>query len=259
MEESDLPPVVPLPERLDRSLRLGPFASGRDALKFLAYVAVGALLVPWIGVAGWLAFLVAGLLVSLWQPEGEGLDVRVARLVRWRLRSIGRGTRMTPGRWPSGSPRSVVPLPDGGYAAVVRSGGIPLAYLPSSDLRQRFETYRELLRTVEPSLVLLSTRAPIHRSSFFPSEPSPVGSERTAREGYRELVDVIARRRFVRQVYLAITEPGTGPEVLGKLEHRVTALTERLAALGLRPLRLRDRSLSEAAERLGLAGPGGGP
>lgn len=253
MDETDLPPVVPCPERLDRPLRLGPFPSGRDALKFVGYVAVGALLVPWAGVVAWVPFVLAGLVVSLWRPEGEGLDTRLLRLVRWRLRSLVREGSMSR-RWEvPRDHRSVVPLPTGGYVAVLRSGGIPLAYLPPLELRRRFELYRELLRTLDGSLVLLSTRAPIHRASFLPSEPSPSGTERAAREGYRELVEVIVRRRSVRHVYVAVQEPGAGAEALSKLENRLGPLTERFGALGLHPVRLRDRALSYAAARLSLA------
>ena len=259
MDDTELPPAVPIPERLDRKLRLGPFPSGRDALKFVGYIAIGALLVPWAGVVAWVPFVLLGLAVSLWRPEGEGVDTRVLRWFRWELRRGSdrpgrKGGTVTPvGRG------AVVPLSTGGYAAILRSGGIPLAYLPPAELRRRFDLYRELLRTVDRSLVLLSTRSPIHRVTYLPAEPSPVGEERVAREGYRELVDVIVRRRSVRHVFLALTEPGSGAEAVGRLERQVGSMAERLAALGLRPVRLRDRSLGEAAARLGLVSRGGEP
>lgn len=40
-------------------------------------------------------------------------------------------------------------------------------------------------------------------------------------------------------------------EAIGRLEGRVANLIERLGALGLRPIRLRDRALEEAAHRFG--------
>jgi hypothetical protein len=250
------PPVVPMPERLDRALRLGPFHSGRDALKFVAWVAVGALLVPFLGAAVWIPFLVVGLAVSLWRPEGEALDDRAARFLRWKGRQLRGGRSMSPAPTPDPGRRSILRL-GGSFAAVVRTGGLPLAYLPPAELARRFEQYRDLLRAFDGSLALLSTRAPIHPTPFLPGEPAPIGPEGVARAGYRELVEVIVRRRHVRQVYLAIAAPATGPEGVARLETQLGSLVERLRALGLRPVRLRNRALRDAAGRLGLTDGGG--
>jgi hypothetical protein len=246
-------PTVAVPERLDRTLRLGPFASGRDALKFVAYAAVGAVLVPFAGALVWLPFVGAGLAVSLWRPGGEALDDRCARYLRWKLGVRPRGRPVNGGR---PGPRSVVRLPTG-YAAVVRSGGLPLAYLPSDGLARRFEQYRELLRAIDGSILLLASRAPIHAAPLRPAEPPPVGPERPARDGYRELVEVIVRRRHLRQVLVALTVVGTGPEAAGRLDDAVASLVDRLAALGVRSGRLRDRALDAAVQRLGLSAEGG--
>jgi hypothetical protein len=252
MEEGGRPPVVELPERLDRKLRLGPFSSGRDALKFVSYAAVGALLVPFLGPAVWIPFVLAGLAVSLWRPEGEAVDDRTARFLRWRMRRLRREPPMSAPRPAASRQRSVVRL-SSSFASVVRCGGLPLAYLPPAELARRFELYRELLRAFDGSLVLVSTRAPIHATPFLPAEPSPDGAERTARNGYRELVEVIVRRRYVRQVYVALATAGTSSEGIGRLETQVASLIERLAGLGLRPVRLRGRALEDAVHRLGMA------
>jgi len=252
MEADALPPVVPLPERLDRTLRLGPFPSGRDALKFLSYVAIGALLVPWGGVVAWLAFVLVGLAVSVWRPEGDGIDTRAVRLLRWKLRAIREARSVTASGVRPSARRGVVALSPWGQIAVVRTGGIPLAYLPPGDLQRRFDHFRELLRGLDRSMVILASRAPIHVGPLLPSEPAPTGEERVAREGYRELIEVIARRRHVRQVFLAVVSRGSGSDGLGALETHVATLLEQLAALGLRSARLRDRALTDAAMRLGL-------
>jgi hypothetical protein len=256
MAGGDTAPTVDLPERLDRELRLGPFPSARDALKFVSYAAVGALLVPFVGPVGWVPFALVGLAVSLWRPDGEALDDRLARYLRWRGRRFSEGSSMTVSPPPSAGRRAIVRLP-AAFAAVIRMGGLPLAYLPPADLVRCFERYRELLRAFDGSLLILSSRAPIHPTPFLPAEPTPAGAEGVARAGYRELVEVIVRRRQVRQVFLAIATAEPGPDGIARLETQAASLLERLRALGLRPARLRDRALAEAVRRLGLteAGP----
>jgi len=246
------PPIVGLPERLDRRLRLGPFPSGREALKFVVFAAIGAVLVPVAGVGIWVVFLVAGLAVSLWRPDGIPLDARLLAVARWELRRTAPGAPMTasPDR-PRGA--AVVPLAAGGYAAVVRASGVPLAYLPPAELRRRFELYRDLLRAVDGSLVVLAARAPIHAEPFVPPPDPAVGAPvAAARAGYRELVELIVRRRAVRQVFVGLPVPENGPESLRRLEDRVDGVIERMAGLGLAPVRLKDRALAEAARRVGF-------
>jgi len=251
MPSGDPVPVVELPERLDRPLRLGPFSSGRDALKFVTYAAVGAFLVPFFGAGAWVPFVAAGLAVSLWRPDGEAIDDRAAQYLRWRWHRLAGAARVTRPGPPRTGRRSIVRLPSA-FAAIVRSGGLPLAYLPPADLARCFEGYRDLLRAFDGSVLLLSTRAPIHAAPFLPAEPAPGGAEGVARQGYRELVEVIVHRRHVRHVYVALATPATGADGIGRLETQVATLLDRLRALGLRPVRLRDRSLDEAARRLGL-------
>lgn len=258
MALGDAAPAVDLPERLDRKLRLGPFPSARDALKFVAYAAVGALLVPFLGPVGWVPFVLVGLAVSLWRPDGEALDDRLARYLRWRGRRFSEGPAVTISPPPNPGRRAIVRLP-ASFAAVVRMGGLPLAYLPPADLARCFDRYRELLRAFDGSLILLSSRAPIHPTPFLPAEPTPLGAEGTARAGYRELVEVIVRRRHVRQVFFAIATAEPGADGIARLETQVASLLERLRALGLRPVRLRDHALADAVRRLGLTEVGPKP
>ncbi|MGB6500957.1 MAG: hypothetical protein WBG19_06130 [Thermoplasmata archaeon] len=245
-------PTLDLPERLDRTLRLGPFRSGRQALKFVTYLAVGALLVPFLGPWIWIPFTGAGISVAFWRPGGEAIDERVVRFARWKWRQVGEGGAMNLSGAPDRGRRSMVRLP-GSFATVVRTGGVPLAYLPSPELARRFEQYRDLLRSIDASFVVLCTRAPIHPASFVPAEPTPVGPEGVARRGYRELVEVIVRRRQIRQVYIGLATAGSDSEAIGRLETQTASLIERLRALGVRPLRLRDRALGEAARRMGIS------
>ncbi|HTP54366.1 MAG TPA: hypothetical protein VML94_05340 [Thermoplasmata archaeon] len=251
MAPGEDPPAVELPERLDRPLRLGPFRSARDALKCVAYAAVGALLVPFLGPLVWIPFAVVGVAASLGRTDGGGVDDRAVRYLFWRARRLVGGVGVTPGGESPTGRRAIVRLPSS-FAAVVRVGGLPLAYLPAADLTRCFERYRELLRAFDGSFLVHSTRAPIHPTPFLPAEPTPGGPEGAARAGYRELVEVIVRRRHVRQVFLAIATGEPGPDGIARLETQVATLLDRLRALGLRPARLRDRALSEAIRRLGL-------
>jgi len=252
-----VPPVVGLPERLDRRMRLGPFPSGRDALKFVTYAAAGALVIPLAGAVAWVPVLLLAFALSVWRPEGEAIDERLAAVVRWKVRDLWGGALVTIPVRPQGGERSTIRLSSARRAAVVRLGSLPLAYLPPTELARRFELFRTVLSTVGESVLLRATPAPIHARSFLPAEPVPSGAEATARGGYRELVDLIARRRLVRQVHLAIAYSESGEGGIARLETELAALLERLSALGVRPARLKGRALEDAARRVGLSLEGG--
>jgi hypothetical protein len=246
-------PTVVLPERLDRQLRLGPFPSGRDALRFVTYVAIAACLAPFVPTALWLGVAVLGFASSVWKPGGESVERRLVRALSWEVRRFRREVTM-------GSPATLGPthrahlhLAGGVRAAVVRAAGVPLAYLPSAELARRYELFREVVRGLEGGFFLFATSTPIHPNPFLPGELAPVGGEREARAGYQELVELIARGRSVRRVYVVVGCADPGAPGIERLEATVGTLLERLAALGLRPLRLRDRALREAARRIGLA------
>jgi len=257
MADRDGLPWVAVPERLDRRMRLGPFASGYDAIKFATAAAAGAVLSlaiePWVG----LPVVLVGAVITLWHPDGEGLDDRLAALVRWSVRRVAAEARVTAPdhRGPEG-PRSTIAFPDGRQATFVRAGGVPLAFLPPSDLAHQFELYRDLLRSVEGGLIVSSTTAPIYPGSLLPPEAPLLEVERGPHDGYCELVSLLARRRSVRRVLLVLAQNAPGEEGARRLEAATELLCERLADLGVRADRLRDRSLVEAARRLGL--PGGG-
>jgi len=251
MPDSDPTVLVLLPERLDRTLRLGPFPSARDALKFLAWTAVGAFLVPALGPAMVVPFGLAGLAVAIVRVDGRSPDGWALRFLRWQIRRFGGRDLVTPPGAVRGDGRSVARDTDS-LVAVVRTAGVPLAYLPPTDLSRRFELYRDLLRALDGPAALHIARTPIHPAPYVPAEPAPAGAEGLARAGYRELVGVIVRRRSLRQVWLAIGQPGTDARSLSALEVRTSDLIERLRALGLRPARLRGHGIGEALHRMGI-------
>lgn len=252
MAESEAgPPLIGLPERLDRRMRLGPFPSSRDALKFVTYAATGALLAPFTNPWIWLPVVLAGFAVSVWRPDGRALDERVLQYVVWRSRSRGAGRTVT------GSParplvrQGLLQLNPNRYVAVIRTGGTPVAYLPPDELARRFENYRELLRATDDSFAFLATAVPIRSQAVRPIAPSGGSREAPALSGYSELVSLLCRRRLLRRVYVVLAIPRGDPDAIGRLEGRAASMVERLTTLSLHPTRLRDRSLAEAARRFG--------
>jgi hypothetical protein len=242
---------IALPERLDRRMRLGPFPSSRDALKFVMYAAGGALLSPFAAAWIWLPVVLAGFALSVWRPDGQALDERLFALVRWKVRSVVPGDTVSN---PSASPlvrQGLLQLAPHRYVAVVRTGGSPITYLPPDELVRRFEAYRELIRSSGENFAWLSTTAPIRSQTVRPTVRVGEGRENLARKGYSELVTALCRRRLLRRVYFVVGTLEAGPDAITALEGRVGNLIERLGSLGLRPTRLRDRALADAGYRLG--------
>jgi len=254
MDGRESPPWVAIPERLDRPLRFGPFASGRDLAKFLAGAAAGSIVglavVPWVG----LLLVALGAVVALWHPDGEPLDERLASLGRWAVRKRRQGTAVTgPAAPPApvGS-RSVVKTADGRLVAIVRTGGVPLQFLPPADLARQFDLYRTLLRSLEFPIILHASSVPIFAGAIAPPDSLGTDAERDPRAGYAELVRLIARRRAVRRVHLALLGSDPTPEGRARLETGISLVGDRLRELGAPVERLRDRPLREAAWRTGI-------
>ena len=252
MNDREVGVWVSVPERLDRRMRLGPFASGRDAVKFVAAVAVGAVVslavVPWAG----LPIVVVGGVVAFWRPDGDPLDERLLTWVRWATRRTGRpGGLMAPSREGPASRRAIVRTPDGRSAALLRASGVPLAFLPPADLTAQFERYRELLRSVDGTLVVVARTSPIFAGAVLPPAGAVPDAERAACDGYRELVTLLARRRSVRTLVLAVVRPDAGPVGEARLAAAADLLQARLADLGVRASRLTGRPLVDAARRIG--------
>jgi hypothetical protein len=259
MDDRDGPPWVPIPERLDRPLRLGPFASGRDLLKFVTAAAlasvVGLAVAPWAGIL----LLALGAVVALWRPDGEPLDERLASLARWtvrRTRTEVAVSRPAASPGPGGS-RSVFAAADGRSVAIVRVGGVPLSFLPPADLARQFDLYRSLLRSLPFPISIHACAAPIFAGAVAPPDARGTEPERGPRAGYDGLVRLIARRRAVRRVHVALHAADRTPDGRARLETAVSLLCDRLRELGASAERLQDRALREAAWRIGVLGEEG--
>ncbi len=252
-------PRVAFPERTDRRLRLGPFPSARDALKFLAYAAVGAVLAPALGPGVALPLVAAGFGLAVWRPDGQAVDERALSFARWRFRSVRREAVVSDGALSPLLRNGFFRVGPSRFAIVLRSGGTPVAYLPPGDLAHRFELYRELLRATEGPVALYVTSVPLRATPFVPVRSDSTGPDREARAGYGELVELLCRRRSGRRVYLAVAASVTGTEAVVSLEAEAARLIDRLAAFGLRAVRLKDRELADAGRRFGWPIPPGGP
>lgn len=251
MESPDVgAPIVALPERVDRRVRLGPFPSARDALKFASYAAVGAVFAPFVSPFVWVPILGAGFAVSVWRPEGEAVDERAARWAVFHLRrSHGRiVTRRAPAVPTAGS---VVRIEDGSEVSVVRTSGTPLAYRPPDDLGTVFDRFRELLRSTEGPIFVRATSSPIRERPVRPSRPAGTEAERAACEGYSELVTALCRRRRTRRVDIVLRAEGGATRAHERLLDRTRALSEQLAGLGLSPVILAARPLADAVHAIG--------
>lgn len=252
----DGPPLVPIPGRLERTLRLGPFPSARAALKFLAYAGAGAA----VAAAGWApigaAVLGTGALFSLYRPGGEPLDAQLAVRCAFLVRRGGGAPSMTGRPTRRASARRFVTLADGRLASIVRAAGTPLAFLPPAELARRFDLYRELLNATEGDLWVLGTCSAIHLPSLLPS-PGGRGPDGPARDGYRELVGLLVRRRNLRRIYLAVVSTGGRAEAAVRLEAVTDGVLSRLAGLDVHAERLEGHVLGTVAHRLGLGVPAG--
>lgn len=241
---------IPLPAPVDRRVRFGPFPSVGDALRFVAYGAVGAVLIPAFGPLLWLPVLGVGFLLTVVQVGGRSLDrVVAARLAAWE-RAL-RPVEATMSSTAHDARAGIVGIAPGAEATVLRCRGRPIAFLPPEELRRIFEQYREILRSIEGGIVVVAVGVPIHPEPWVPRAP-PVGREDVAAQvAYVEMLRLLLRRRTERRIYVLSwgrRSDAAGREELGR---RTEALRDRLATLGVRPERLEGASLAAAVRRFG--------
>lgn len=241
---------VPLPRRLDRRLRLGPFPSAREAMRFAGYAAAGAVLLPIGGPIAWLPVLGAGFLFAVVRPDGKGLDDRVADYVRWQWRH--RSSPDRPRRSPS--PGAVLRLPGGFAATILESSGVPTRFLPPPDARALFDRYRALVRSVEPGLLIEVDSAPIaRRPARNPASTAATRREAEAFAGYQTLAGLLIRRRRFRRVRVALFGRVGSDGGIDALQARTRTFAASLAALGVRARPLTGPELDRAAGAFGWA------
>ena len=258
-DEAVGPPVAGLLPPVGRRMRFGPFPSARDAIKFVVYAALGALVIPLLGTIAWLPLLGIAFLLSAWTPGGVPLDRTIVRLVARWFRALepaealmGRRARsVTDGR---------VRIDPGRTATVLRCSGHPLAFLPPEELQRRFGLYRDLLRSVEGGLAISAVGGPIDPAPFRPTTSPVASDEREASRAYAEMIGQLCRQRSRRRIYLLQWTRDASLDSRDDLERRTRELSQRLATLGLAPERLRGSALAASMRRFGWnEGEGGGP
>ncbi|MFZ0700157.1 MAG: hypothetical protein WAN74_08250 [Thermoplasmata archaeon] len=254
------PERIPLPERIDRRMRFGPFPTVRDALRCVAYAAVGALVIPWAGAWAWLPVVGVAFLVTVWHPEGTAVDERIAAYVRWALRTHRKADPVS-GRSARAEPGETIRFASGVRVAVLKCAGSPVAFLPPEELLRRFRGYRDLLRASDGGIVLASVGTPIDSRPWLPSNTEAARSDSAARAAYSEMVQLLCSRRCRRRVYVLLWEHAIPAGGASRLSDRVQAMRQGLAILGAEPIRLRDRPLAAALRHFGWSEihPGSAP
>lgn len=251
------PERIALPERIDRRMRFGPFPAVRDALRFVAYAAVGALVIPWVGPWAWLPVVGAAFLLTVWHPEGTAIDERIGAYFRYAVRTH-REVRALKGRPSRADAGDTLCLPSGMRVAVLKCAGAPVAFLPPEELLRRFRAYRDLLRASDGGFVFAAVGTPIDARPWLPSPVDPERPDAAARSAYTEMVGILCNRRRRRRVYVLVWEPALRAGTGTHLNDRIRALKQGFSNLGSDPVRLRDRALTAALRHFGWGEAAGG-
>ncbi|MCI4326588.1 MAG: hypothetical protein L3K16_02995 [Thermoplasmata archaeon] len=248
--------TVAIPRPVDRRLHLGPFPSARDALKFAGFAAAGLVAMPLAGPVAIVPFAALGFVVAVHRRDGRSLDERVTGYLGWRWR---RRTRRPGGRGagrPTRAGARTMRVVGARVAAVVRTGGVPVQYLPPADARALFELARRWLAALDGPLYLVARAESVDPGPFRPVAPPASGpAESLARAGYSDVVQLLLRRRRVRRVALVLWEPAD-PAGAARLEVRLAATLEALRTFGVAADRLTGSDLRSELDRLDLRPPG---
>ena len=244
------PSRVAFPAPMDRAVRLGPFPSLPDALKFLAYAAVGAGVAAVTAPILWAPFAAVGLLFAVYQPAGRPLDARALEACRYAWRVASGATGRTAGR--ARVRNSLLQTEEGHLLAAVRAGGVPVAFQPPAEARRLWEGFRGLLQADGGGLYLVMGVEPWSNRGLLPRRSiSGTPADARAKEGYATLLHLLGLRRFRRAVLLLLWEPAGDAAAARRLEARADALAALLQSAEIPAERLGGVDLRRTAERLG--------
>lgn len=193
---------IPLYRLAPRRLRLGPFASGRDLVKFLGIATIGALVAAVSSAMAWLPFLALGVAVSFVRVDAQTLDDYALGYCRYRWRSSPRSRTLSGPEAPTRRTSAAYREPPGS----VRAGGIPIAYLPPAELERLFEDWRSALGTLDRPLFCRVLGERFSPLPFLPAVSPPPGPERAALDSYREMIRLLLRHRYRRRVDLLVAD-----------------------------------------------------
>ena len=219
---------VPCSEPARRAMRLGPFASSRDALKFGAWAAVGTAGSVVAGPLVAITFALVGFGLAVARVGGRPIDAQLETYLRWRRRR--RATQ------PTGRPLAV----GGGPAvAAVRAEGIPVAFLPVTAARELFGAYRELLRGMScRSEIIVGLEALPAASLRDRPKLGEVDLEAEAARGYSEMMRLLLARRHRRRVVWVLRAAAADGESAATVSREAESLVDRLGAFGVRAERM---------------------
>ncbi|MGC2290055.1 MAG: hypothetical protein WA688_09415 [Thermoplasmata archaeon] len=222
--------AIPVQRLAPRRLHLGPFGSARDLVKFLCFATVGATVAAVTSAVVWLPFLAVGAMVAFVRVEGQSLDQFALGYGRFRWRS----STGFPGAAGPSPPASRISASSRVPPPAIRAGGIPIAYLPPSELQRLFEEWRSALATLDHPIGCRVRGELFSPLPFLPVAATPREAERTALESYRELVRLLLRRRYRRVVDLTVwnTPSDTASGRIGR-EAQVDELVAALDRLGI--------------------------
>jgi hypothetical protein len=223
--------AIPVQQLALRRLRLGPFGSGRDLVRFLGIATIGAIVAAVSFAVVWLPFLAIGATVAFVRVEGQTLDEFAIGYCRFRWRSAV-GTRQAAGASPL-TPRPPRTSSEGPPRSI-QAGGIPIAYLPPSELQRLFEEWRTTLATFDRPIGCRMRGERFSPLPFLPRSSPRGGAEAAVLESYREMVRLLLRHRHRRVVDLTVWEsPSERRESSTVRERRLDALVAALLRLGI--------------------------
>jgi hypothetical protein len=192
--------AIPVHHLAQRRLRLGPFGSGRDLVKFLCIATVGATVAAVTSAVVWLPFLAIGATIALVRVEGQTIDDYALGYCRFRWRSAvaSRGAEGAPPAGRSSGTSS------GNSPFSIRAGGIPIAYLPPPELEHLFQEWRSTLAAFDHPVGCRMRGELFSSLPFLPVSTEARGIERAALDSYRELVRALLHERYRRAVDLTV-------------------------------------------------------
>jgi hypothetical protein len=222
--------AIPVHHLAQRRLRLGPFGSGRELVKFLCIATAGATVAAVTSAVVWLPFLAVGATIALVRVEGQTLDDYALRYCRFRWRSnaaLRAATNAPPlGRSPGESPHN--------SPCSIRAGGIPIAYLPPHELEHLFEQWRATLATLDRPFGCRMRGESFSPLPFLPASADAGGMELAALDSYRGLVKALLHERYRRAVDLTVWNDRTdrGSDAIG-LQTQIDELLGALERMGI--------------------------
>jgi hypothetical protein len=225
--------AIPVQPLVDRRLRLGPFASGRDLVRFLGIAAAGAVVAALSSALVWLPFLAVGTLVAFARFEGQTLDDYAVGYCRFRYRASAGSARPIARAGRSGE-RSRSNSSIGSAAGRIRAGGIPIAFLPPTELERLFGEWRSTLASFDRPIGFRMRGERFSPLPFMPAAGSWNGPEGEVLESYRGLVRELLRHRYRRVVDLSVWEsPAERNESSRARESRLDDLVAGLTRMGI--------------------------